>query len=84
MDAIGGYFSLELPIHEEYHKYALKLNTGRNCLEYILRCRHYSKVYIPYYTCDVILEPLQKLGIAFDFYHINLDFEITDEIKGLL
>lgn len=81
MDAIGGYFSLELPIHEEYHKYALKLNTGRNCLEYILRCRHYSKIYIPYYTCDVILEPLQKLGIAFDFYHINLDFEITDGIK---
>lgn len=81
MDAIGGYFSLELPIHEEYHKDALKLNTGRNCLEYILRCRQYSKVYIPYYTCDVILEPFQKLGIAFDFYHINWDFEITDDIQ---
>lgn len=77
---IGGYFSLELPQLEEYHKNAIKLNTGRNCLEYILRCRHYRKVYIPYYTCDVILEPLHKQGIEYAFYHINLDFEIIDEI----
>lgn len=80
MEPIGGYFSLELPIHEEYHKDAIKLNTGRNCLEYILRCRHYKKVYIPYYTCDVILEPFHKLGIDYAFYHINQDFEIADDI----
>lgn len=80
MEAIGGYFSLELPLHEEYHQDAIKLNTGRNCLEYILRCRHYKKVYIPYYTCDVILEPFHKLGIDYAFYHINLDFEIADDI----
>lgn len=78
--AIGGYFSLELPQHEEYHAEAIKLNTGRNALEYVLRCRQYSKVYIPYYTCDVILEPFKKLGIAYEFYHINLQFEIADDI----
>ena len=55
MESIGGYFSLELPKYEEYHKDAIRLNTGRNCLEYILRARRYSKVYIPYYTCEVIL-----------------------------
>lgn len=80
MEAIGGYFSLELPLYKEYHQDAIKLNTGRNCLEYILRCRHYKKVYIPYYTCNVILEPFHKLGTEFSFYHINLDFEIADEI----
>lgn len=80
MEAIGGYFSLELPLFKEYHQGAIKLNTGRNCLEYILRCRHYKKVYIPYYTCDVILEPFHKLGIEYTFYHINLDFEIADDI----
>lgn len=78
--AIGGYFSLELPQHEEYHAEAIKLNTGRNALEYVLRCRQYSKVYIPYYTCEVILEPFKKLGIAYEFYHINLQFEIADDI----
>lgn len=80
MHSIGGYFSLELPWYEEYHKNAIKLNTGRNCLEYILRCRQYKKVYIPYYTCEVILEPIQKLNIAYEFYHINLSLEILDEI----
>ena len=80
MEAIGGYFSLELPKHEEYHKNAIKLNTGRNCLEYILRARRYSKVYIPYYTCEVILEPFKKLDVAYEFYHIDIHLEITDEI----
>lgn len=81
MEAIGGYFSLELPKHEEYHKEAIRLNTGRNCLEYILRCRNYSKVYVPYYTCDVVLEPFQKLGIAYEFYHIDIHLEISDHIE---
>lgn len=78
--SIGGYFSLELPCHEEYHQAALRLNTGRNCLEYILRVRNYSKVYIPYYTCEVILEPFQKTGTAYEYYHIDLDLELSDEI----
>lgn len=78
MKAIGGYFSLELPLREEYHKDALRLNTGRNCLEYILRTRGYKKVYIPYYTCEVILEPFKKLDIPYEFYYINNDLEIKD------
>lgn len=78
--AIGGYFELELPQKEEYHKKALRLNSGKNCLEYILKGRKYRKVYIPYYTCDVILRPFKKLGIAYQFYHINLQFEIAERI----
>lgn len=81
MEPIGGYFSLELPKHEEYHKNAIRLNTGRNCLEYILRCRKYNKVYIPYYTCDVVLEPFQKLDITYEFYHINIHLEISKDIR---
>ena len=81
MDAIGGYFSLELPLCEEYHKDAIRLNTGRNCLEYILRARKYNKVYIPYYTCEVILEPFKKLGINYEFYHININLELAYDIK---
>lgn len=78
MEAIGGYFSLELPQREEYHKDALRLNTGRNCLEYILRVRQYKKVYVPYYTCKAVMEPINKLGIPYEFYHIDIHFEIRD------
>lgn len=71
MDAIGGYFELELPKGEEYHKNALRLNTGRNAFEYILRAKQYKKVYLPYYTCDVMLEPIEKLELEVEFYHID-------------
>ena len=78
MQPIGGYFSLELPYGEEYHKNAIRLNTGRNCLEYILKTRGYKKVYLPYYTCEVVLEPFEKLGIPYEFYHVDINFEIRD------
>ena len=78
MEAIGGYFFLELPLREEYHKNAIRLNTGRNSLEYILRAHGYKKVYVPYYTCEAVMEPIKKLGIAYEFYHIDIHFEICD------
>lgn len=80
MEPIGGYFSLELSMHGLYHSRALALNTGRNSLEYILRVRNYRKVYMPFYTCDVLLEPFNKLGVAYEFYHVNEDLEIVGEI----
>ena len=83
MKAIGGYF--ELADYEEGkgfpHKDGILLNTGRNALEYILRSIDEIKgIYLPYYTCEVVLEPLKKLHIPWAFYHINSKFEITDEI----
>ena len=80
MHPIGGYFSLELPKGEEYHKNVIRLNTGRNCLEYILKAREYKKVYLPYYTCEVVLEPFEKLGIPYEFYHIDINFEIRERL----
>lgn len=80
MTPIGGYFSLELPKGESYHPNAIALNTGRNCLEYILKCRGYRKVYIPYYTCSVVLEPFQKLDVVYEYYHIDRQLEIADAI----
>jgi hypothetical protein len=74
MKEIGGYFELELPQGKEYHKDAIRLNTGRNAFEYVLRARGYKKVYLPYYTCDVMLEPIKKLSLAFEFYHIDEAF----------
>lgn len=84
MGAIGGYF--ELADYEEGkgfpHPEGILLNTGRNALEYILRSIGDVKgIYLPYYTCEVVLEPLKKLHIPWVFYHINSDFEIADDIK---
>lgn len=72
--SIGGYFELELPQGEEYHKDAIRLNTARNAFEYVLRAKQYIKVYLPYYMCDVMLEPIEKLKIDLEFYSIDENF----------
>lgn len=82
MKSIGGFFSLELSHTTWGERYpdAIKLNSGRSCLEYILRSRKYTKVHIPYYTCDAILQPIKRLGLNYDFYHIDKQFHIVDKV----
>lgn len=75
MDAIGGYFELELRRGERYHKDAIRLNTARNCFEYVLIARKYRKVYIPYYTCEVMLQPLRRQHVEYAFYSIDWNLE---------
>lgn len=84
MEAIGGYFELADLVEggEFLHNDGVLLNTGRNALEYILRSIGKVKhIYLPYYTCEVVLEPLKKLNIPYTYYHINTSFEIANELK---
>lgn len=82
---IGGYFSKEAVLGESIRPSALSgtilVNTGRNALKYILRSLpKVDKVYLSYYTCDVLLQPLNKLGIPYEFYHINEHLELAQPI----
>jgi len=81
--SIGGYFELEIPVREEYHNNALRLNTGRNAFEYVLRAKKYKKVYLPFYTCDAMLEPINKLGIDYEFYHIDQSFRPVFDFSSI-
>jgi len=72
---IGGYFGLELRKGTDYHSKAIRINSGRNAFEYILKVKAYRKVYLPYFTCDVMLEPIRKLKLEYEFYHLNDKFE---------
>lgn len=79
MKAIGGYFELELPeAHDFPHSNGVLLNSGRNSLEYILGTLPVKpkKVWLPYYTCEVVLQPFKRLGIDVSFYNVNTSFEI--------
>lgn len=81
MKEIGGYFELELNQKEEYHSQGLRLNSGRNCLLYILQAQKPSKIFLPYYICDSILEPIISEGIKYELYNINESFEITSDLS---
>ena len=78
--AIGGYFELELRRGGHYHTGALRLNTARNCLEYVLRTRRYTRVHVPYYTCGAVLEPLRRLDVTYEFYAIDGRLEPKDTV----
>jgi hypothetical protein len=75
MKPIGGYFELELRKGKEYHSNAIRLNLGRTAFEYILRAKKIEKVFLPYYTCDSMLEPIFKTGIPYELYHIDKNLE---------
>jgi hypothetical protein len=76
-EEIGGYFELEGENGGGYHKDAIALNTGRNAFEYIVRINNCKKIYIPYFTCDVLLEPLIRLKVDYEFYSIDEELEIV-------
>ncbi len=80
---IGGYFELELSHKSSFpHSEGICLNSGRNALEYILRSiSPIRRLWIPYFTCEVILEPLHKLQIPYSFYSINEKLELKDTIQ---
>ncbi|PKQ67955.1 hypothetical protein [Labilibaculum manganireducens] len=71
MKAIGGYFELEVVGGPGYYPDLLHLNTGRNCLEYLLRAGNFKKIYLPRFSCKVLLEPIKKLNIEFEYYRVD-------------
>lgn len=82
MRPIGGYFEWEFSANDGsfLHSDGVLLNSGRHSLEYILKSiGHINRLWIPYYTCDVVLQPIERLGINYSFYHINKDFTLTDD-----
>jgi len=80
MKEIGGYFELQLPETGSFYPNLMALNSGRSCLEYILITEGCSKLFLPWYICDVVLEPIHKLGIEVEYYLINEDFKIKKPI----
>lgn len=83
MKPIGGFFELELKQGNEYHSGGIKLNLGRTAFEYILKARNIQKVFLPYYTCDVMLEPIKRIGNTYEFYHIDNNLEPVFDYESL-
>jgi hypothetical protein len=79
--AIGGYFALELTNGVELHEGALSLNSARNCFKYILQGYKPSKIYLPYYICDSIVDVAKSSCIAFEFYALNKNMGIPQSVE---
>lgn len=69
---IGGFFELETPqAGPGYHPGACALTNGRACLRWILEKERPTRVYVPFFACGTLYEPIQTMGIDFEFYEID-------------
>lgn len=78
---IGGYLDWEFPIgiNSFPHEEGVLVNSGHGALQLILQhINMVTKVWIPYYTCNIVLDTLKKLRIRYEFYHINYDLEVVE------
>ena len=71
---IGGYLELDTYGLPMLHQDALALNSGRGCLEYLIRQKNIKKIALPDFCCDVVADTCRKLGVEPDFYDIGPDF----------
>ncbi|MCD7919385.1 MAG: hypothetical protein LUG45_04825 [Clostridiales bacterium] len=71
MKEYGGYIELETFHGPEFHENAIALNSGRHCVEYVIRARQIKKLFLPYFLCDSVRSVCSRLGIETEFYHID-------------
>ncbi len=71
---IGGYFGLEELISNEYYPELAAVNNARCALHYIIKARHYIKIYLPYFLCDSVRLMLEREKIPFEEYRIDRSF----------
>jgi hypothetical protein len=69
---IGGFFELEISKGKNsYHEKAAALTSARACLRLILKQVSPKKIYIPYYTCDALFQPLHLAHVDYELYPID-------------
>ncbi|OQP47349.1 hypothetical protein A4H97_07550 [Niastella yeongjuensis] len=72
MKPVGGYFGLELNKGGySYHEVPYTFKSGRSALHFILKECKPTLVYIPYYTCKVVLQSFESAGIVYKYYAID-------------
>ena len=81
MKEIGGYIELDISRGDEYHKTALALNSGRHCLEYLIRAKKIKKLYIPYFLCASVRNMCHKIDCEYELYHTDAEFKpVLDKV----
>ncbi len=75
MKYIGGFFELEITEISSmgigFHADAFPFQSGRACLNYILQQLSPSKLYLPFYCCDSLIEPVTLNNVSYEFYAID-------------
>lgn len=84
MKEIGGFLEFERYTNKQYHDKLIKLNSGRNCLAYVINAENIKEIFLPYYICDAVIDVCKNNNVKINYYHIDSNFEPidADEFKG--
>ena len=75
MREIGGYIELDTFTGEMLHDDGIKLNCGRNALEYLIISKGIKKLLFPKFMCDSCDEILRRNNVSVRYYSIGMDFK---------
>jgi hypothetical protein len=81
-DAVGGYLELELPPGQgELYPRALRFQSARAAFLALLEAGRPRRIWLPWYTCEQMLDSASIAGIPILRYRIDQNLEIPDEIE---
>lgn len=75
MREIGGYIELDTYTGKMLHEDGIKLNCGRNALDYLIRAKKIKKLWMPKFMCDSCDKVLAENQVEVQYYSIGLDFK---------
>lgn len=71
---IGGYIEFTQFNGSIFHDDAIALNSGRNCLAYLIESRNIKRIAIPKFLCDSVSDICKKYNLDIRYYSIGKDF----------
>ena len=74
MKEIGGYLQLDTYHLPMMHEGAIALNSGRNCLAYLIRKKNIKNIWLPKFLCASVWDVCKRLGVKIHFYSVNQNF----------
>lgn len=74
MKEIGGYIELDRYSGEMLHNKAIALNSGRNCLAYLIKAKKIKKILLPYFLCNSVSNVCLRENVEVKYYSIGMNF----------
>ena len=71
MREIGGFLELETNHGHEFHENCIALNSGRNCLRYLIRARKIKKIWLPRLLCSAISDTCVEEKVEISYYSVD-------------
>ena len=78
MREYGGYLEFEHKEFASYYPNMLALNTGRNCLKYLIQAKNIKHIYMPRFICEVVIQACEDESVQIDYYSIDKNFMPKD------